>query len=124
MNVTAAIHFMNWTVPEGATQLSVNCTADRAVTEKAMQDFSKGLEDGLEGLLLIGKAIFALTIVLIAMCVYCCCIQPMVKRALPSRRSNESEVAAYEMVDQRNRSLPMATATKTYPTDQHSFQYA
>mmetsp|Transcript_21169 Transcript_21169/g.24370 ORF Transcript_21169/g.24370 Transcript_21169/m.24370 type:complete len:238 (-) Transcript_21169:214-927(-) len=95
INITLALRqVMNWTVPDGATQLSVNCTADRAATEMAIDAFEDGMEQGLEGLQLIGKAIFFLTIVSIIACIGCCiycCAKP------PRQRQTQT---SFEMVDQ------------------------
>ena len=119
INITLALRqVMNWTVPDGATQLSVNCTADRAATEMAIDAavdafvdgvdaFTDGVDAFEENFMLFAKTMFYVTIASIFVCIYCCfftsCLSPP-----PTTNRQRQTQTSYEMVDQSKRqSIPI-----------------
>jgi len=125
INITLALRqVMNWTVPDGATQLSVNCTADRAATEMAIDAAVDAFADGVdaftdgvdafeENFMLFAKTIFYVTIASIFVCIYCCfftsCLSPP-----PTTSRQRQTQTSYEMVDQsKRRSIPMVKGVLT-----------
>ena len=119
INITLALRqVMNWTVPDGATQLSVNCTADRAATEMAIDAavdafvdgvdaFTDGVDAFAEGFMLFAKTIFFFTIAGICGCIYCCFFTSCLSPPPTTNRLRQTQTS-YEMVDQSKRqSIPI-----------------